>query len=573
MTVMSRFSDLWSGAVARRWVRIIRRSGLFDREYYETITRTAFAREDLAIRHFVESDPLRGYSFHVLIEPSWLYDLSGPGGLPWYRRFFRERGVRATGPLFDPTHLLSSSQAHRRTTAKAMRVFFARASKTTILPHGLPRAVTWGEARDALLTLAREFVVQDSRSTRRNPRDWDAPAEREMLQGLQASVPDDPPLISIVMPTYNRACLVERAIRSVIAQSYRAWELIVVDDGSVDGTRAVVSAMSLVDDRISVVARPHSGVSAARNVGIESARGRYVAFLDSDNEWTTEFLTASVSSLIANGASGSYSAVEVRLDDERREYLGGPAMRDDLLDGRNMVDLNALVIERAVLIEVGMFDTAIRRWVDFDLVLRVLRSHDLAYLPMIGVIYDHRASAVDRITTSESDRWREVVLEKSLVDWDRQDRELGERVPARTSLLIRNHRQWRQTLATIEMALGDAAGRDIEVIVIDNASPREECAILKARSLGDPRFRVRRVATDLRTPASTNLAFTLSTGGTVVVIAPGAILGADRASGDGAPMVVPAVTFVEHRGLDPLTEMDDEGRDVLRLRPADGPAV
>ena len=95
------------------------------------------------------------------------------------------------------------------------------------------------------------------------------------------------PLISIVMPTYNRADTIQRAITSVRAQSWSDWELIVVDDGSTDDT---TSRLGGLDPRIRLLWQENKGVTAARNTGLAAAKGELVAFLDSDDEWLPHHL-------------------------------------------------------------------------------------------------------------------------------------------------------------------------------------------------------------------------------------------------------------------------------------------
>jgi glycosyltransferase involved in cell wall biosynthesis len=97
------------------------------------------------------------------------------------------------------------------------------------------------------------------------------------------------PMVSVVIPTYNRAHLVSRAIQSVLDQTYRDFELIIVDDGSTDNTEEVVRAFH--DARIIYLKQPSNrGVSAARNAGIKAAQGNYIAFQDSDDEWLPQKL-------------------------------------------------------------------------------------------------------------------------------------------------------------------------------------------------------------------------------------------------------------------------------------------
>src|SRR5215208_4859835 len=94
-------------------------------------------------------------------------------------------------------------------------------------------------------------------------------------------------LISIVLPTFNRRALLQEVVSSIQAQTWTNWQLIVIDDGSTDGTRDHLP----VDNRIEVVARPHTGnVAALRNVGLARARGTLIAFQDSDDRWMPEKL-------------------------------------------------------------------------------------------------------------------------------------------------------------------------------------------------------------------------------------------------------------------------------------------
>jgi glycosyltransferase involved in cell wall biosynthesis len=106
------------------------------------------------------------------------------------------------------------------------------------------------------------------------------------------------PTVSIVLPTFNRSTFLPAAIGSIAAQTYRDWELLIVDDGSTDDTEAVISGLSRsVDQPLQYMTRPNGGAYAARNTGLAASRGRLIAFFDSDDLWLPHHLDACVRAL------------------------------------------------------------------------------------------------------------------------------------------------------------------------------------------------------------------------------------------------------------------------------------
>jgi glycosyltransferase involved in cell wall biosynthesis len=193
--------------------------------------------------------------------------------------------------------------------------------------------------------------------------------------------------VSIVMPTRNRASVIAEAIVSIQAQSYTDWELIIVDDGSNDGTDNAISAL-LSDPRIRYVAQEFSGHSAARNRALREARGTLVAYLDSDNLWYPNFLAAALTVLRAYPDSDCiYGALDTPFHVEaRRTMLFERFDRNGLLR-QNFIDLNTLVHRRALIDAYGGFDENLDRMVDWDLVLKFTQDKPARRVPVLAARY------------------------------------------------------------------------------------------------------------------------------------------------------------------------------------------
>src|SRR5882757_4082321 len=108
------------------------------------------------------------------------------------------------------------------------------------------------------------------------------------------------PLVSVIMPAYNAEKYIAEAINSVKQQTYTAWELIVIDDGSTDNTAAIIKKYAGTDNRIMYTYQANGGQGKARNNGLKKATGEYVAFLDADDLWIPEKLNTQVEIMHAN---------------------------------------------------------------------------------------------------------------------------------------------------------------------------------------------------------------------------------------------------------------------------------
>lgn len=214
-------------------------------------------------------------------------------------------------------------------------------------------------------------------------------------------------LVSIVMPTYNRADQIGDAIQSVMAQTHPTWELLVVDDGSDDDTPIVMSEFSDRDPRIRYIENPRGGVSAARNTGLDAAAGEIIAFLDTDNAWDREYLSLMVAELDRSGADIAYSAMQSVQDGKVVSYRGDRFDADVIRRG-NYVDLNVICHHRRIIDDGARFDAQLRRMVDWDYLLRISRSRNVSYTPFLGGIYTLHQEA-DQISNQEPYLYRKVV--------------------------------------------------------------------------------------------------------------------------------------------------------------------
>ncbi|GGK08949.1 glycosyltransferase [Luteimonas terricola] len=187
----------------------------------------------------------------------------------------------------------------------------------------------------------------------------------------------DIPETSVIIPTWNRRGLIARAVDSVLAQTRPVEEIIVVDDGSSDGTGEYLAER--YGERIICVRQDNAGVSAARNRGLALARGRYLALLDSDDEWLPEKTARQVEFLEARPDIGMVLCNVFRVNpdgslidvfDRRRQVpVDGPALRWVLCDPA-LAPLSVLM-QRQVYETVGGFDESLRTAEDLDFHLRV----------------------------------------------------------------------------------------------------------------------------------------------------------------------------------------------------------
>ena len=189
------------------------------------------------------------------------------------------------------------------------------------------------------------------------------------------------PTVSVIIPTYNRANLIGGAIESVLNQTYQDFEIIVIDDGSTDNTEGIVKSFNNFKIRY-ISHGDNRGVSAARNTGIKTCQGEYIAFLDSDDEWLPEKLDQQIK--VFQNASSEVGAVysEVIYMDENGKNINkkyyNPQKEgyiyEDLLV-RNYVSTSALLIKKECFDRAGLFDVSLNFHEDWDMWIRIAKFY------------------------------------------------------------------------------------------------------------------------------------------------------------------------------------------------------
>lgn len=201
------------------------------------------------------------------------------------------------------------------------------------------------------------------------------------------------PAVSIIIPTYNRADLIGETLQSVLGQTYQSFEIIVVDDGSRDGTEKVVAALG--DPRIRYFWKTNSGLPAPnRNVAIRMSRGRYIAFLDSDDLWLPEKLAIQIQWMEAHPNVGLTCTNALGFDGTKPAWrlnkisLVRRRTLSDLLQENFIANLT-VVVRRECLDRVGLFneDPQLRALEDYELWIRIAACYPFAYLPSVTARY------------------------------------------------------------------------------------------------------------------------------------------------------------------------------------------
>ena len=205
---------------------------------------------------------------------------------------------------------------------------------------------------------------------------------------------------SIIMPTYNRAFCIEKAINSLLKQTYQNYELIIIDDGSTDNTEDLIrdKYSDLLKNKKIIYKKIHKniGVCKARNIGLNLAKNEWIAYLDSDNEILPNYLEEYVLAIKENPGTKVFYAKLQRTDSK---IIGKPFNHDQLIE-KNYIDMGVFVHHRSLINQCGKFDTKLKRGVDWDLIIRYTQNNRPVFIDKILLMYNC-SNEFSRISNTE----------------------------------------------------------------------------------------------------------------------------------------------------------------------------
>jgi glycosyltransferase involved in cell wall biosynthesis len=222
------------------------------------------------------------------------------------------------------------------------------------------------------------------------------------------------PAISIIMPCYNAAQHLSQSVGSVLAQTCANWELVIVNDGSTDTSWQELQRLAAADSRIRVFQQANAGAAAARNHGLQQARGLYTAFLDADDTWAPEFLEVMSAALSHDPDAGiAYCGWQnLGLGGSRDQPFIPPDYENDgkleaLLGGCRW-PIHAALVRSRLIHDSGRFDETLSSCMDYDLWLRIGTIHRLLRVPRVLAYYHHHGG--EQITRNRArialNHWR-----------------------------------------------------------------------------------------------------------------------------------------------------------------------
>ena len=296
------------------------------------------------------------------------------------------------------------------------------------------------------------------------------------LTGLSQNM-EQKPLVSVIMPVFNRENTVKFAVDSVLEQSYANLELIIINDGSDDGSKEILESIN--DPRINIISNNiRKGVSTARNQGLNFAKGNYIAYLDSDNQWDSRYLSAMIGAFIElPDAEVIYSGQLLFKCQQKYPFaVRYGSFNRSLLQNRNYIDINSLCHTYDLYKRIGGFDESLVRLVDYDLILKMAENAQIYSVPVLlsHYYYDNAQNTITNIPGYV--HYLEIVRDKRQ-KWIKNkqksifnDLKSDESPKNKVSIIIPSYEAFEDIHECINSIQDLDLNNLIEIIVVDNAS-------------------------------------------------------------------------------------------------------
>lgn len=497
-------------------VRLIRQSGLFDGAWYLETYPDVAARGFDPVLHYVRYGADEGRDPNHLFSSTWYFttyaDVAAKRDNPLVDYIRQERsGQRNPSPLFNAGWYLSTNPDVGSAGLSPLLHYLRHGMREGRSPRPRDDITSWSPNS---ISIASPHAKDAQRATFDAARATRFVADT-LASGGHARLLSERLLISIVLPTRNRATLLSTAIQSVLAQTYPHWELLIVDNGSTDDTAGVLAEFQ-ADARIQVFHLPSANVAAARNLALAKSSGELIAYLDSDNAWRPDFLEVAAARLLDVDLDFIYAAIEA--DTGRHKRYVGAEFEFEALTRRNYIDINVVLHRRTLYVERGGCDESLQRMSDWDLILRYAKDSRIEYAPFIGCLYNARLTRSDRITVTEPISWLYVVLAKHHLDWSRLLAEVPARDASLASIIVPIHGQRRLAEQCLQSLTDADAGHPFELVLVDNGSDSDTAAMIDHWIADHPEVTLVRNWENLNFALGCSLGFAASRGATIVFL-------------------------------------------------------
>lgn len=282
------------------------------------------------------------------------------------------------------------------------------------------------------------------------------------------------PEFSVIMPAYNVADFICNAVDSLLSQQYRHFELIIADDGSADGTSQLIKDRypdEISAGKIILIRTENRGVSQARNTALEHAKNPWIAYLDADNTATPVFLSAFAAQIVKDSDPclpdrTKHQIFYGKIYCVNKKCETGGEFNYEKLQKENFIDLNAFCHSRELYLKLGGFDTAMRRLVDWDLILRYVKSSAPSYIQRTLVLYN------------DSEDSRRITVSANLYDSFNYVRKKQNCYPTVTTVITAfNHEEFINE--AIESAVAQRGEFIHEILISDDGSEDRTGEIIK----------------------------------------------------------------------------------------------